>query len=87
MTMKLKGHWTSWIQIVYRPATACGARVAQLVEQGIENPCVGGSIPSPGTILHRNLHPLKTRKTARNCAKQHIAVHGACCCLKTLVLV
>jgi hypothetical protein len=25
-------------------------RVAQLVEQGIENPCVGGSIPSPATI-------------------------------------
>ena len=25
------------------------AWVAQLVEQGTENPCVGGSIPSPGT--------------------------------------
>jgi hypothetical protein len=25
-------------------------RVAQLVEQGIENPRVGGSIPSPATI-------------------------------------
>ena len=25
-------------------------RVAQSVEQGIENPCVGGSIPSPATI-------------------------------------
>lgn len=25
-------------------------RVAQLVEQGIENPCVGGSIPSPATM-------------------------------------
>jgi hypothetical protein len=24
-------------------------RVAQLVERGIENPCVGGSIPSPAT--------------------------------------
>lgn len=28
------------------------AWIAQLVEQGIENPCVGGSIPPPGTILH-----------------------------------
>ena len=28
------------------------AWVAQLVEQGTENPCVGGSIPSPGTINH-----------------------------------
>jgi hypothetical protein len=26
-------------------------RVAQSVEQGIENPRVGGSIPSPATIL------------------------------------
>jgi hypothetical protein len=26
------------------------AQVAQSVEQGIENPCVGGSIPSLGTI-------------------------------------
>jgi len=26
-------------------------RVAQLVEQGIENPRVGGSIPSPATTL------------------------------------
>ena len=25
------------------------ARIAQLVEQRTENPCVGGSIPSPGT--------------------------------------
>src|SRR5664279_1021259 len=27
------------------------AWVAQLVEQWIENPCVGGSIPSPGTTM------------------------------------
>lgn len=27
------------------------ARIAQLVEQGIEDPRVLGSIPSPGTIL------------------------------------
>ncbi len=26
------------------------ARIAQSVEQGIENPRVGGSIPPPGTI-------------------------------------
>src|SRR5690606_41736558 len=35
------------------PAYHCGlasGRVAQLVEQGIENPRVGGSIPSPATI-------------------------------------
>jgi hypothetical protein len=28
------------------------ARIAQSVEQGIENPRVGGSIPSPGTITY-----------------------------------
>ena len=27
------------------------AWIAQLVEQGTENPCVGGPIPSPGTII------------------------------------
>ena len=27
------------------------AQIAQSVEQGIENPRVGGSIPPPGTIL------------------------------------
>ena len=27
-----------------------GAQVAQVVEQGTENPCVGGSTPSLGTI-------------------------------------
>ena len=38
-----------------RPLPHCGSfgRVAQLVEQGIENPRVGGSIPSPATsFLH-----------------------------------
>ena len=29
------------------------AAIAQLVEQGTENPCVLGSIPSCGTILKR----------------------------------
>ena len=28
------------------------AWVAQSVEQRTENPCVGGSIPSPGTTFH-----------------------------------
>ena len=31
------------------------ARIAQLVEQWTENPCVGGSIPSPGTMQVRVL--------------------------------
>ena len=31
------------------------ARIAQLVEQRIENPRVGGSIPSPGTIYQEIL--------------------------------
>ena len=31
--------------------SALQGRVAQLVEQGIENPRVGGSIPSPATIF------------------------------------
>ena len=29
------------------------ARIAQSVEQGIENPRVGGSIPPPGTIFEK----------------------------------
>ncbi len=35
------------------------ARIAQSVEQGIENPRVLGSIPSPGTTILKN--PLKRR--------------------------
>ena len=31
--------------------SAINARVAQLVEQRIENPRVGGSNPPPGTII------------------------------------
>ena len=34
-------------------STGCTGRVAQLVEQGIENPRVGGSIPSPATTPDR----------------------------------
>ena len=43
--------------VTYHPATkrpqrpvGTGAQIAQLVEQRIENPRVGGSIPSLGTI-------------------------------------
>lgn len=35
----------------YRIALESHAGVAQLVEQRTENPRVGGSIPSPGTIV------------------------------------
>ena len=35
------------------------ARIAQSVEQGIENPCVAGSIPAPGTMTF----PATIRKT------------------------
>ncbi len=46
-----------------KPLTPCGlyglirpvARIAQSVEQGIENPRVGGSIPPPGTIYQNTL--------------------------------
>jgi hypothetical protein len=42
-----------------QPARLCiFGRVAQLVEQGIENPRVGGSIPSPATMWNKDLgHP------------------------------
>lgn len=39
---------------------ACSARIAQLVEQRIENPRVGGSNPPPGTIIFR------TKSSSRN---------------------
>ncbi len=41
----------------HRPSRghAAPGRVAQLVEQGIENPRVGGSIPSPATIEFKTL--------------------------------
>ena len=42
-------------------------RIAQLVEQGIENPRVGGSIPSPATFL-------STRGLTRACRRQALAV-------------
>ena len=46
----------------YHSALARG-RVAQLVEQGIENPRVGGSIPSPATTTSSN-ERRKTRSDA-----------------------
>lgn len=36
---------------IYRPYWC--AQIAQLVEQGTENPCVGGSNPPLGTIRRR----------------------------------
>ena len=42
------GHVFSYVGIRFARA---GAQVAQVVEQGTENPCVGGSTPSLGTIL------------------------------------
>ena len=33
------------------------AQIAQSVEQRIENPRVGGSIPPPGTIIKKGLQP------------------------------
>ena len=41
------------------------ARIAQLVEQGIENPRVGGSIPPPGTISSLPLCPKDFNYLAR----------------------
>src|SRR5690606_33167005 len=38
-----------------RPSAGARGRVAQLVEQGIENPRVGGSIPSPATMYFKGL--------------------------------
>ena len=56
------------------------ARIAQSVEQGIENPRVLGSIPSPGTTIQSRLvrfarcnpdghegEPVKTRCNAVTC--------------------
>ncbi len=45
--------------------SALQGRVAQLVEQGIENPRVGGSIPSPATIFPSSNHqaqPMDTKQ-------------------------
>ena len=37
---------------VFVVGTFVCAQIAQLVEQGTENPCVAGSIPALGTILN-----------------------------------
>ena len=54
--------WTSAAFLAYKPRSAgpgqpdpARARVAQLVEQRIENPRVGGSNPPPGTIYFNGL--------------------------------
>jgi hypothetical protein len=44
-------------------------RVAQLVEQGIENPRVGGSIPSPATTFPCNSLQLAHQPTAIRCCQ------------------
>ncbi len=38
------------------------ARIAQSVEQGIENPRVLGSIPSPGTTIQKRLSRFQDEK-------------------------
>ena len=52
---KASATWLFFLTTLLRVALMCGlpkhlGRVAQLVEQGIENPRVGGSIPSPATM-------------------------------------
>ena len=52
--------WLFFLTTLLRAALMCGlpkhlGRVAQLVEQGIENPRVGGSIPSPATMYFNDL--------------------------------
>jgi len=64
MSFRFKKHHSNlWCShSVKKPLTAQGqyglmrpvARIAQSVEQGIENPRVLGSIPSPGTIIQNN---------------------------------
>lgn len=48
--------------IFYNPSSfrlSARAQIAQLVEQGIENPCVAGSIPALGTIFKTILNTQK----------------------------
>ncbi len=44
-----------------KPVSSTIAGIAQSVEQGTENPCVGGSIPPPGTILNLTLKPISRK--------------------------
>ena len=72
MSFRFKKHHSNlWCShSVKKPLTAQGqyglmrpvARIAQSVEQGIENPRVLGSIPSPGTII---LHQCTLVKATR----------------------
>ena len=62
--------WARWTSktgssIDAAPATAAFAWVAQLVEQRIENPRVGGSNPPPGTI---HLSPISDVRAGRRIA-------------------
>src|SRR3546814_17080937 len=51
------------------PAPERSGRVAKLVEQGIENHRVGGSIPSPATMQQRLKHPTRSeeRRDGKEC--------------------
>ena len=52
--------FTGVISSVYNPGNGYPlGEVAQLVEQGTENPCVGGSIPS---LAISPVHPLQALK-------------------------
>ena len=53
-------------------------RVAQLVEQGIENPRVGGSIPSPATIIPKRFL-LESNRRARFDDSPHPWGHPSLC--------
>ena len=66
--------WTALTFFSISPATqpvgisrnpATDAQVAQLVEQGTENPRVGGSIPSLGTIFFMHLAHTKREAPCR----------------------
>ena len=41
------------LKLSYNPFSL-NAQIAQSVEQRIENPCVGGSIPPLGTIIYKS---------------------------------
>ena len=48
--------------IFFRSYQKKSAKIAQQVEQGTENPCVGGSIPSLGTINPKKKGQYQVRK-------------------------
>jgi hypothetical protein len=54
-----------------------GARIAQLVEQRIENPRVGGSNPSPGTINFKRLADIlrDAQKFSQHTSQHSCSVH------------